>query len=157
MDIDAIARALHVLAVVHWIGGLSFVTLVVLPSVNRHPIESERPAMFEAMERSFAPQAKLSVLTAGLTGFFLVWRHDLWDRFLEAGMWWMHGMVAIWAIFTFVLFVAEPLVLHRWFAARTARAPGATMRLVARAHAVLLALSLAATAAAVLGAHGALY
>lgn len=30
MDI-ALARALHVLAVIHWIGGLSFVTLVVLP------------------------------------------------------------------------------------------------------------------------------
>jgi uncharacterized membrane protein len=26
-----IARALHVLALVHWIGGVSFVTLVILP------------------------------------------------------------------------------------------------------------------------------
>lgn len=31
MDDIVIARALHVLAVIHWIGGLSFVTLVVLP------------------------------------------------------------------------------------------------------------------------------
>ncbi len=31
IDDITIARALHVLAVVHWIGGVSFVTLIVLP------------------------------------------------------------------------------------------------------------------------------
>ena len=31
MDDVTIALALHVLAIVHWIGGLAFVTLIVLP------------------------------------------------------------------------------------------------------------------------------
>lgn len=157
MDIDTIARAFHVLAIMHWIGGVSFVTLVVLPSINRHPVESERPEMFESLERSFAPQAKVSVLTAGLTGLYLVWKQDLWDRFLEPGMWWMHAMVAIWTIFAVVLFVGEPLVLHNWFSAQAARAPAAAMRLVWRAHVVLLTLSVVTAGSAMLGAHGALY
>ena len=31
MDDVTVARALHVLAVVHWIGGVAIVTLVILP------------------------------------------------------------------------------------------------------------------------------
>jgi len=34
MDDLAVARALHVLAVVIWIGGVAMVTMVVLPSVR---------------------------------------------------------------------------------------------------------------------------
>lgn len=157
MDIDTIARALHVLAIVHWIGGVSFVTLVVLPSINRHPVEHERPDLFERLERFFAPQAKASVLIAGMTGLYLVWKQDMWGRFLEPGMWWMHAMLVIWAIFALVLFVAEPLVLHNWFQARAARAPASTMRLAWRAHVVLLTLSVVTAGSAVLGAHGALF
>jgi hypothetical protein len=65
-------------------------------------------------------------------------------------------MVAVWAIFTIVLFVAEPLVLHRWFHARATRDPEGTFRLVLRLHRVLLGVSLLTVAGAVLGAHGAL-
>ena len=33
-DDVVVALALHVLAVIHWIGGLAFVTLILLPSPN---------------------------------------------------------------------------------------------------------------------------
>jgi hypothetical protein len=69
----------------------------------------------------------------------------------------MHAMVAIWTIFTVVLFVAEPLFLRRWFHARATRDPEHTFRLVLRLHIMLLALSLITVAAGVLGSHGALY
>jgi hypothetical protein len=35
--------------------------------------------------------------------------------------WWMHAMIAVWLLFTVVLFVAEPLILHRWLLARAQR------------------------------------
>jgi uncharacterized membrane protein len=35
MDDLAIARALHVLAVVMWIGGVSFVSMVLAPAIRR--------------------------------------------------------------------------------------------------------------------------
>ena len=78
-------------------------------------------------------------------GWVLFW---YWDT--------ARAMVAIWAVFTIVLFVAEPLFLHRWFHARALRDPEEAFRLVLRLHRVLLSLSLIAVAGAVLGAHGAL-
>jgi uncharacterized membrane protein len=157
MDDLTIARALHVLAIVHWIGGVSMVTLVLLPSLIRAVPASERLALFELIEGRFAFQARISTLIAGASGFWMTHRLTAWDRFADPRFWWMHAMVAVWAIFTVVLFVAEPLFLHRWFHARGTRDPEGTFQLVFRLHVVLLTLSLMTVAAGVLGAHGALY
>ena len=157
MDDVTIARALHVLAVVHWIGGLAMVTAVILPAIRRFPDTARRLALFEAIEGRFSFQAKLSVTLAGLTGFYMTHRLAAWERFLDPAFWWMHAMVAIWTIFTIVLFVAEPLVLHRWFTGFAARDPDRALAAVHRAHWLLLSLSAVTIGAAVLGAHGLLY
>jgi hypothetical protein len=86
----------------------------------------------------------------------MVQRLDAWDRFADPRFWWLQAMVALWALFTLMLFVAEPLILHRWFHARAARDADAAFALVQRLHVVLLALGVATLAAGVLGAHGAL-
>jgi len=157
MDDLAIARALHVLAIVHWIGGVAMVTLVLLPGLTRAVPGPERLRLFEMIEGRFAFQARLSTVLAGATGFWMTHRLGAWERFLDPrDYWWMHAMVAIWAVFTIVLFVAEPLFLHRWFHARALRDPEEAFRLVLRLHRILLSLSLIAVAGAVLGAHGAL-
>lgn len=157
MDDLAIARALHVLAVVHWIGGLSIVTLVLLPGLIRVVPAVERLTLFELIEGRFAFQARISTLVAGASGFWMTYRLAAWERFTEPRFWWMHAMVAVWAIFIFMLFVAEPLFLNRWFHARAMRDSGGTFRLVLRLHIAVLTLSLITVSAAVLGAHGALY
>ena len=66
----------------------------------------------------------------------------------------MSAMVAIWVLFTLLRFLIEPLVLHRWFAARAQLDPRGTLRLVLRAHRILLVLSLITIAGAVAGSHG---
>ena len=43
MDEAPIARALHVLAVVRWIGGVAFVTTVLLPGIRRLETSAARP------------------------------------------------------------------------------------------------------------------
>lgn len=154
MDHPAILRALHVLGVVLWIGGVAFVTTVLLPSVRRLRVPAERLALFEAIEGRFAWQARLTTLLVGGSGFYLTHVWDLWPRFASPSFWWMHAMVAVWAIFTFMLFVAEPLFLHRWFGQGAARAPERTFRLIERMHWLLLALSLLTVAGAVSGSHG---
>jgi len=130
------------------------VTCVVLPAVTRLAEPARRIAVFEEIEGRFSLQAKFSVTLAGLAGAYMVHRLDAWDRFLDARLWWMHAMVLIWAIFTFVLFVAEPLFLHRWFHRRAAVDPEGTFARLRTAHWVLLTLSLVTVAGAVLGAHG---
>lgn len=157
MTAVAVARALHVLAVVHWIGGVAMVTLVLLPGLMRSVPVSQRLALFEMIEGRFALQARISTLIAGASGFYLTYAFDAWDRFLSPySFWWMHAMVAIWSVFTIVLFVAEPLFLHRWFHERAVENPEATFRLVRRMHVVLLTASLLTVAGAVLGSHGGL-
>jgi uncharacterized membrane protein len=149
-----IARALHVLAVVLWIGGVAFATTVLLPAVRRAQAPAERLAFFDHIERRFAWQARITTLLAGITGFWMTHRYGLWARFADPAFWWMHAMVLVWAIFTLMLFVLEPLALHRWLEARNKRDPEGTFALVQRLHWVLLALSLITVAGAVAGAHG---
>lgn len=156
MDDIAIARALHILAIVHWIGGVSLVTLVILPGLIRSVPPKDRLQLFETIEGRFAFQARISTLLAGATGFYMTQKLDAWDRFADPGFWWMHAMVAIWFLFTFVLFVAEPLFLHHWFHQRATYAPDATFDLVLRMHRILLLLSVVTLGASVLGARGAI-
>ncbi|WP_043647125.1 membrane protein [Caenispirillum salinarum] len=157
MDDLTWARALHVLAVVHWIGGVAMVTAVILPAVRRLGAPGDRLALFEAVEGRFSRHAKISVTLAGLSGFYMTERLDAWDRFADPGFWWMHAMVLVWTLFAVVLFIAEPLVLHRWIHRRAQERPEATFTLVQRAHWVLLILSAVTVGASVLGAHGVLF
>jgi len=153
MDDVAIARAIHVLSVVLWIGGVAFVTTVLLPALRRRPAE-ERLDAFDALERRFSRQARATTLLAAASGFYMVIRLDLWDRFHAAAFWWMPAMVLVWLLFTAMLFIAEPLFLHRWLTARARLAPGSTFRLVEWLHRGLLALSLITVLGAVAGSHG---
>lgn len=75
-----LARALHVLAVVRWIGAVGFVTLFVLPFAISSPSAVDGLALFDAVERRFAAQVRFSILIAGAAGFWLIYRMDLWTR-----------------------------------------------------------------------------
>jgi uncharacterized membrane protein len=154
MDDVALARVIHVIAVIVWIGGVAMVTTVLLPAVRGFKAPGERVAFFAAVERRFAGQARVATLLVGLSGLHMIARLDLWDRFADPAYWWMHAMVALWAIFSLMLFVLEPLFLHRWFLERAARVPEATFALIARLHWLLLTLALVTVAGAVAGAHG---
>ena len=154
MEQAVIARALHILGVVLWIGGVGFVTTVLLPAVRRMKTLEERVAFFEAVERRFAWQARVSTLLVGVTGLYLVHAWKLWGRFASADYWWMHAMLLVWLLFTVMLFIAEPLFLHRRFLEAASRRPAAPFRLIERMHWVLLAISLATVLGAVAGSHG---
>jgi uncharacterized membrane protein len=154
MDDVTIARALHVLAVVLWIGGVGLVTTVLLPALRRLPDPSQRIALFEAVEGRFGAQARFSILLAGLSGLWMLIRLDAWDRFVSASYWWMHAMVLLWLVFAALIFILEPLVLHCQFADRARQHPEAAFRIVHRFHMVLLALALLTILGAVAGSHG---
>ncbi len=62
MDDLTVARALHVAALVHWIGGVSMVALVLLPGITRAVPAADRLQLFEMIEGRFARQARLSTL-----------------------------------------------------------------------------------------------
>jgi uncharacterized membrane protein len=154
MDDTTIALAIHLLAVVLWIGGVAMVTTVLLPAVRRFKSVEERIAFFATIERRFAWQARGTTLLTAASGFYMVYRLNLWSAFPTIEYWWLDAMVLIWLLFTLMLFIAEPLFLDRWFAARARRAPQSTFALLQRLHWVLLALSLVTIVGAVAGMHG---
>jgi uncharacterized membrane protein len=153
MDDLVLARLVHVLGVVLWIGGVGFVTTALIPALTRKPPDPNALQLFHRLERRFARQARITTLLTGLSGLYLVWRLDLWPRFADPSFWWMHAMVAVWLLFTAMLFVIEPLFLDRWLTARAARDPKGTLALIRRLHQGLLAASLVTVAAAVAGVH----
>lgn len=153
MDEIALAIALHVLAVIVWIGGVAMVTTVVLPLI-RQRAPSERLALFHAVERRFAWQARIATLLVAASGFYVVARLDLWSRFRSLDFWWMHAMVGLWLLFTLILFVGEPLILHRWINRVTPANSDITFARLHWLHWVLLILGIITAFAAVAGSHG---
>jgi uncharacterized membrane protein len=153
MDKVTLARAIHVLAVIHWLGGMAFVTLVVLP-IARLAEPARRLALFDTVERRFSAQVRVSVPVAGLSGLYMTWKLDAWSRFLDPASWWLAAMALLWALFMVILFVAEPLVGRRRFHRFASVHPDEALGIVQRLHWLLLAIATIVAAGAVLGAHG---
>ncbi len=148
----AIVRALHVLGVVIWIGGVAFVTTVLLPGLASDYAPARRLQAFHRLEGRFTWVARACVVVVGVTGFWMTRRLELWSRFADPTAWHLHAMVGVWTIFAVILFVAEPLVLHRRMA--HSRDPARTFRRLMLMHWILLAASLVAVFGAVAAAHG---
>ncbi len=79
---------------------------------------------------------------------------DAWDRYTHIQFWWIHAMTFVWFLFTMVLFVLEPLILHKLFEKYSISHPEKTFIILQRFHWVLLTLSLITIAGAVAGSHG---
>jgi uncharacterized membrane protein len=148
-----LARAIHVLSIVMWIGGVAFVTTVAMPAIRNANPPAERLGAFHRFEARFAWQARAWVLLAAASGLWMMWRADMWSRFQDgAQYWWMHAMVCLWAIFALMLFVIEPFVLHRKMA--NAADPARVFMRMEWMHRALLLLALVTVGAAVMGSHG---
>jgi uncharacterized membrane protein len=154
MDDVIIARALHVVGAVVWIGGVGFVTTVLLPAVRRIKEPQSRVSFFGQIERMFAWQARVTTLLVGASGFYIISAWDLWSRFGSVAYWWMHAMVLVWTLFTVMLFILEPLFLHRWFLVKARERPEDVFRLIEKMHRVLFTISIITILGAVAGSHG---
>lgn len=151
-DPFVLARVLHVAAVVGWIGGVWFVTFVVMPAITRSEPIAGRMAAFHRIEEGFSRQAKFGVLLAGLSGFWMTAQADLWSRFADPHYWWMHAMVVLWTIFALMLFVLEPLFLHHRMA--NSATPEVDFARLVAVHRILSAFALVTVLGAMGGAHG---
>jgi uncharacterized membrane protein len=149
-----IARTLHVVGVVLWIGGVAFVTTVLIPSLKKIADPDNRLDLFEQLERQFSFQARILVLITGITGVYMLEFLQAWDRYQHLTYWWMHLMTFIWVIFALVLFALEPLFLHRWFREQAIKDSENAFNWLHRMHKLLLTLSIVSILGAVAGSHG---
>jgi uncharacterized membrane protein len=152
VDDFALARAVHVIAVLFWIGGVGFVTWVLMPTLRQRNCRRIACAVFSRWRRALPGRHACGFLLAGASGLWLVARADLWSRFLDGRFWWMHLMVALWTVFALMLFVIEPLHLHRRLG--NTQSPEADFARMIRLHQLLLAVSIITILGAVGGSHG---
>ena len=71
--------------------------------------------------------------------------------------WWLWLMIFVWAIFSLVLFILEPLILHRWFHQQAEKNNDRAFFFLQLMHRVLLSVSLVTVFAGIAGAHGLFY
>lgn len=149
----SIAMSLHLLGVVWWIGGLAFVTAVLLPELRREP--SRALERFRAIEHRFAPQVRIAILIVGASGAWMLYRLGLWRMLGESGVWWLHAMLALWALFFLMLFVLGPAgVLRRVMSGSLEQNLAGRLARMHYLHVVLLILALITIGGAVTGIHG---
>ena len=152
-DVFVLARVLHIIGVVLWIGGVAFLALVVVPALRSLPEPEKNFKIFAAVEGRFKGQAKIITLITGLSGFFMLFWLDAWDRYLDMSFWWVHLMTFIWFFFTLVLFVIEPILIKRNVHEKAMSNPAATFKFVNRMLMVLTTLSMLAILGAIVGVH----
>ena len=153
-DFFVMARVLHIIGVVLWIGGIAFLALVLVPTLRTLPEPEKSFKIFAAVEGRLKGQAKIVTLITGLSGFFMMFWLNAWDRYLDLSFWWVHLMTLIWVFFTLVLFVIEPMLIKRNIHEKAMRDPAVTFRFVNRMLMVLTILSMIAILGAIAGVHG---
>ncbi|MFV0476375.1 MAG: hypothetical protein ACK5ME_00915 [Parahaliea sp.] len=149
-----LARILHMLAVVVWLGGVFMATAVILPAIRKNLFGSDKLASLHVVEYRFSWIARIAILIVGASGFYMTWKMQLWARFHNWHFWWMDAMVGVWAIFIFLLFIGEPVVLRRFFPRLVAANEDRAFAVLHWVHVTVLALALITVAGAVAGAHG---
>ncbi|AUC84850.1 hypothetical protein CW731_05885 [Polaribacter sp. ALD11] len=154
MNSITLARVIHVLAVVLWIGGVAMVTTVIIPAVKKMKSKKDKLTTFENIEGRFAVQAKITTLITAISGFYMMYELNAWERYLDYRFWWIHAMTIVWIIFTLVLYVLEPFVLHKLFKKYANENPEKTFNILHKAHWILLIISLITILGAVAGSHG---
>ncbi|MCB0536897.1 MAG: hypothetical protein KDE33_05145 [Bacteroidetes bacterium] len=154
MDFLTLSRVIHVIAVILWIGGVAMVTTVLIPAIRKMKSKEEQIKTFKTIEGKFAIQAKITTFLTGLTGFYMLYELNAWNRCLDYRFWWIHAMTLVWIIFSLILYVLEPFFLHKVFKRYANKNPEKTFGIIHRLHWVLLIISLITTAGAVAGSRG---
>jgi len=102
-----IALMIHVLAVIIWIGGVAFVTMIMFPIIQRTDNSLEQVMMFQGVEHRFGKIAKVMVILTGISGFYLL---SIKGFGIGAGI-----MIFVWTLYASLLFFLEKPLFKRLF------------------------------------------
>lgn len=155
----SLLHIIHVLTVILWIGGLAFVTIIVLPMAIKTPDALQKVLMFQRVEHRFAGLARIYNVITGASGFAMLFMMG-WHRllFTRAGIA-LTVMTMIWVFWFVMLWGLEPIVIKKMLAKMAKE--GDKMDIDAifirlnRMHWFMVVISLVAAAAGAIAAHGA--
>ena len=153
-----ILHIVHLLTAIVWIGGLGFITILILPMIVKMPHPLEKVLLFQRIEHRFAPLARVYTAIVGISGFGMFFLMDLQDIvFKEEGRFLLF-MIIIWVFWVIMLYGLEPLIVKKMLD-RLASQKGDGLEIedvfnkMNILHWVLLTISLAASASGAIFAH----
>lgn len=145
--------AVHVTIVVLWIGGVSFVTIIIFPMLLQMGDSLEKVLMFQRVESIFAKQARYYAWITGISGFLLLSMKGLHTVLFTRYTVGVSIMLVAWFFYTFVL-TFEKRIFKIIFSDSNKYDPVKVFRLLARFHWIILGVSLAAVFFGVWAGHG---
>ncbi len=133
---------LHVLSVVIWIGGVAFVTAIVLPVLTRMEDSMAKVSFFIGFEKRFQLLAKILVVIVGATGIILFFHRGGFVSLNQEETLLLGYKFFIWLFYFALLFGAEKRLIATLISPKTP--PDRAFRRLSVFHWVVLILSLIA-------------
>lgn len=155
MDAVTLARVVHVLGVILWVGGVSFLVTMLMPRLRANLNPAQQFKFFLSLARPFAIWMRYVTMAVALSGFLMLELLDGWDRYLDIqNYWWIHLMTLTWVIYSMVL-------LRQYINTRRQCTPDlddatAALRLVkvSKLQRTLFTLGIITVLSALIGVHG---
>ncbi len=148
---------IHLLFVIVWIGGLAFITILLLPMVIKMQDSLQKVLLFQRIEHRFAPMARVFNVIVGISGAVMVYLKGWQDIYFTRQGAGLLFMTVVWVFWFVMLFGLEPLVIKRMLKKmlESGEKPEieSIFAMMNRMHIVLLIVSLAASGAGVIFAH----
>ncbi|MCK4847217.1 MAG: hypothetical protein KAS88_06035, partial [Deltaproteobacteria bacterium] len=108
-------HTVHLLTVILWIGGLGFITILMLPMIIRMEDPLGKVLLFNRIEQKFAPLARVYNVIVGVSGFTLLYMtgayRDIFTFTIESLP--LLFMAVVWVFWAVMLFVLEPIVVRK--------------------------------------------
>lgn len=152
MTLFAIAKIIHIVFVIVWIGGVSMVTTSILPAMQDID-KSMQSHVFKTIEHRFLNQARVSSLLVGMSGFYMLHHMQLWQSLSQ--YWWLSVMIVVWTLFSIVLWILEPLVMKSF--CHGCDSKGMNLTRMNQLHWILLIVTMSTVALGVAGKNGLLF
>ncbi len=149
----AILLIIHVIAVIIWIGGVTFVTTVIFPMMYMTEGSIEKALLFQRVEHRFAGMVKWLIVIVGVTGFWLLYAQYGFAILAERKGLGILIMLFAWTLYATVL-LSERKIFSKIFADPEKTDMDRALRLINAMHWALLIVSYAAVAGGVWFGHG---
>ncbi len=109
----SLMHIIHVITVVLWIGGLAFITMLILPMIIKMKDPLQKVLLFQRIEHKFAPLARVYNIIVGISGVIMIlsmgWQSIIFTR---PGLP-LLVMSAVWVMWFVMLFGLEPLIVRK--------------------------------------------
>ncbi len=144
---------IHVIAVIIWIGGVTFVTTVIFPMMYTTEGSLEKALLFQRVEHRFATIVRWLIALTGVTGLWILYAKYGFGILATSRGIGIVIMLFAWAFYATVLLL-ERKIFARIFADPETIDMDQALRMINVLHWVLLLVSYAAVAVGVWFGHG---